>query len=92
MQGGASNFTLHDAFVYSLEQREWRAVAVEGDATVAARGGGHTIAAADGGGLWLFGGRDGMGAQAGGLLRLRPKAGGARCAELCWRACEGPAV
>lgn len=78
VQGGASNFTLHDTFVYSLEQHEWRAVAVEGDAAMAARGGGHTIAPAAGGGLWMFGGKDGMGAQAGGLLRLRPKAGGAR--------------
>lgn len=54
--------------------QEWRAVSIEGDGQVAARASGHTIAADGAGGLWLFGGTDAMGGQAGGLLRLRQKA------------------
>ena len=58
--------------------QEWRAVSVDGDAQVAARAGGHIIAADGAGGLWLFGGTDAMGGQAGNLLRLRQKAGSPR--------------
>lgn len=41
----------------------------------AARAGGHVIAADGCGGLWTMGGRDGLGAQATNLLRLRQRAG-----------------
>lgn len=72
--------------------QEWRALSIEGQSKAAARAGGHVICwqpepAAEGqgsagdapacGSLWLFGGRDALGAQVSYLLKLRPRSGGA---------------
>ena len=57
--------------------QEWTAVSIVPSVggKKAARAGGHVIAADGCGGLWTMGGRDGLGAQATNLLRLRQRAG-----------------
>ena len=58
--------------------QEWRVLGTEGHSKAAARAGGHVITHMDGE-IWMFGGRDALGAQVSYLLKLRPKAGGAWC-------------
>ncbi|KAL4458559.1 hypothetical protein ABPG75_013424 [Micractinium tetrahymenae] len=92
IMGGSSNFVLHDVAAYSLEAQEWRALSIEVKSKAAARAGGHIITwqpgpeaegqglegdAAGCGSLWMFGGRDALGAQVSYLLKLKPRNEGA---------------
>lgn len=77
VMGGTSTFTLDDCYSYSLHEYEWESLAIEPapGCKAAARAGSHAILPDGAGGLWCFGGRDALGAQATRLLRLRQRAG-----------------
>ncbi len=87
--------------------QEWQALTIHGRSEAAARAGGHVVCWHPGpgsegqssegdniscGSLWLFGGRDALGAQASCLLELRPRSGGGGwvLAEHDWLPHMGP--
>lgn len=60
--------------VCPLPVQEWQGVTIAGRSKAAARGGGHILTVREGG-VYMYGGRDALGAQVSHLLRLKRTAG-----------------